>query len=124
MALTEQQISSFKSQLLEQRERMVADRDAYSGDTQGEEYQEAVGELADYDPNDPADEGSNLYDRDRDLAAVENADRLLAKIDRALAKIEEGTYGLSDIDGTPIPVERLEAIPYAVTTVEQENHAI
>ena len=36
-------------------------------------------------------------------------------------KIEDGTYGLSDMDGTPIPVERLEALPYALTTVEQED---
>ena len=71
--------------------------------------------------NDPADEATNLFDRERDSAATDNMNRILAKIDRALAKIEEGTYGLSEIDGTPIPVARLEALPYALTTVDQED---
>ena len=79
------------------------------------------GELADYDPNDPADEASNLYDRDRSRATIENADRILGKIARALQKMDEGTYGLSDVDGTPIPLERLQALPYALTTVAQEE---
>ena len=38
-----------------------------------------------------------------------------------LEKIEEGTYGLSDIDGSPIPVDRLNVLPYALTTVSQEE---
>ena len=73
------------------------------------------------DGNDPADEATNLYDRERDLTAIENFDRLLAKVNRALQKINEGTYGLSDVDGTPIPEARLEALPYAATTVEQDD---
>ena len=81
----------------------------------------AAGELADTDPNDPADEASNLFDRDRDRAAIENADRILGKIARALQKMDDGTYGLSDIDGTPIPLERLQALPYALSTVAQEE---
>lgn len=124
MAFTQEQLDRFRTELLKERKRIEADRAAYSGEVEGETQQEHVDDLADYDPNDPSDEGSNLYDRDRDLAAVENAERLLTKIDRALAKIDDGTYGLSDIDGTPIPVERLEAIPYAVTTVEQEEEVI
>lgn len=124
MAFTQEQLDRFRTELLKERKRVEADRASYSGEVEGETQQEHVDDLADPDLNDPADEGSNLYDRDRDLAAVENAERLLTKIDRALAKIDDGTYGLSDIDGTPIPVERLEAIPYAVTTVEQEEEAI
>ncbi len=122
MALTQEQLDHFRAELLKERSRIQADRAAYSGEIDDDPLQEHFDEIADYDPNDPSDEGSNLYDRD--LAAVENADRLLSKIDRALAKIDEGTYGLSDIDGAPISLERLEAIPYAVTTVAQEEEAI
>jgi len=43
----------------------------------------------------------------------------LANIDRALKKIDLGTYGLSDKSGKPIPKERLEAAPEAVLTVEE-----
>lgn len=45
----------------------------------------------------------------------------LADIERALRKIDEGTYGFSDLSGDPIPSERLEATPEAVRTVEEER---
>jgi DnaK suppressor protein len=48
-------------------------------------------------------------------------DRRLRVIDRALRKIEEGTYGLSDISGDPIPKARLEAVPEACLTIEEEE---
>ncbi len=44
--------------------------------------------------------------------------RRLALVDRALAKIEDGTYGFSDVSGKPIAKERLEAMPEAVDAVE------
>jgi DnaK suppressor protein len=45
----------------------------------------------------------------------------LARVDRALKKIEEGTYGKSDLSGRPIPRERLEAIPEALCTIAEEQ---
>ena len=42
----------------------------------------------------------------------------LAQVNRALAKLEDGSYGLSDLTGEPIPVARLEALPWATTNVE------
>ena len=53
------------------------------------------------------------------LAAVDN--RRLSNIARALQKIAEGTYGLSDGSGAPIPVERLEASPEALYTVKEQE---
>ena len=48
--------------------------------------------------------------------------RRLAQIERALEKIDDGTYGLSDASGDPIPIERLEALPEAIlTAAEQES---
>jgi RNA polymerase-binding transcription factor len=44
----------------------------------------------------------------------------LQQVDRALEKIKEGTYGLSDISGKPIPGERLEAVPEAIYAVDEE----
>jgi DnaK suppressor protein len=52
------------------------------------------------------------------IDAVE--EQRLRAIERALAKIEEGTYGLSDLSGDPIPKARLEAIPEAVLTIQEE----
>lgn len=45
---------------------------------------------------------------------------LLADVDRALAKLEDGTYGTSEDSGAPIPLERLEAVPWARRTYEEE----
>ena len=119
--MNETQIAHFKQLLLDEKTRIEGERASYDDDTRGGSIADESGELSNADSNDPADEASLLFDRDRDVAAVENMDRLLAKINRALAKIEEGTYGKSDVDGTPIPIARLEALPYAVTTVEQEE---
>jgi DnaK suppressor protein len=44
-------------------------------------------------------------------------------VKRALQKIEEGTYGLSDLSGAPIPTARLQAIPEALLTVDEEAQA-
>lgn len=121
--LTEKQLAHFKDLLLAEKKRIEDDRAAYVQEDRAGTEEETMGSTADYDPNDPADEASNLYGRERDRAATENMDRLLAKIERALVKMGEGTYGLSDIDGTPIPAARLEIAPYAVTTVEQEDAA-
>lgn len=122
--LTDDQLTHFKQALLDEQARLAGERRQYADDDRADMEEDASGELSHSDSNDFADEATNLFDRERDQAAIENFDRMLAKIARALAKMDEGTYGLSDIDGTPIPVARLEALPYAVTTVEQEEAAI
>jgi DnaK suppressor protein len=48
-------------------------------------------------------------------------DRRIGDIERALQKIAEGTYGLSDESGVPIPKARLDAIPEAILTVEEQE---
>jgi DnaK suppressor protein len=45
----------------------------------------------------------------------------LAQVDRALKKIEQGSYGLSDVSGRPIPKERLDAIPEAINTLSEQK---
>jgi DnaK suppressor protein len=61
----------------------------------------------------------DTLERDGNLA-VRDVQRL-ERVDRALKKIEEGTYGLSDISGQPIPRERLEAVPEALYTLSEEE---
>lgn len=45
----------------------------------------------------------------------------LSRVERALRKIEEGTYGFSDVSGKPIPEARLEATPDAINTVQEQE---
>jgi len=51
---------------------------------------------------------------------VRNLNRLNL-VNRALQKIAEGTYGLSDVSGKPIPRQRLEAVPEAICTLDEER---
>ena len=73
------------------------------------------------------DHANEIEDRAQDLAIAEN-DRILSSqlgsqltaIDRALAKLDEGTYGFSDVSGLPIPIARLQARPQALVTMLEE----
>ena len=122
--MTEEKLAQFKQQLLDEKTRLEAEREQYAGPDRADSEENEAGELSSSDVNDPADEATNLYDRERNQVALQNFDRMLVKVNRALAKMDEGTYGLSDIDGTPIPEARLEALPYANLTVEQAEDTL
>lgn len=68
-----------------------------------------------------ADQGTDDFDRHINLEVAGKEFDLLKQINRALEKIEDGTYGKCDISGELIPKARLEAIPYAVTTVKAQE---
>lgn len=72
---------------------------------------ESTGELSLYD-NHPADVGSEVYERSKDLALKNDAEFKLKAIEDALSKMRAGRYGLCDECGGEIPLDRLEAIPY------------
>ena len=61
----------------------------------------------------PADDGTNAFDQARDLAVQVNAEQTLKLVDDALARFENGTYGLCLDCSQEIDAARLEAIPYA-----------
>jgi len=64
-----------------------------------------------------ADHATEMVDREVDESLEENAEQIVFEIDRALAKIDDGTYGQCGRCGKEIPVERLDAIPYATLCV-------
>ena len=64
-------------------------------------------------------QGLDALERDDNLVARDL--QRLERADRALKKIEEGTYGLSDESGKPIPKNRLEAVPEALFTLSEEQ---
>jgi len=77
-------------------------------------YMDSVGELSSYD-NHPGDMGTELYERGKDIALNEHAERELEEINEALHAIEEGTYGICRVCSQDIAYERLQAIPTADT---------
>ena len=77
------------------------------------------GELADVDQHN-ADAGTELFEEERDQSLVRRMERDLEAIDRAFKRIDEGTYGVSVESGERIPDGRLELVPWAERTVEEQ----
>ena len=63
----------------------------------------------------------NLYQDELDAGRAQDLKERLAAIERAEARLEAGTYGISTLSGEPIPDERLEASPTAELTVEEQG---
>jgi DnaK suppressor protein len=72
------------------------------------------------DEEDPANLASELYEDELDQGLAEELREELTAVERAEARLADGTYGLSIESGEPIPDERLEAVPTAERTVEEE----
>jgi len=70
---------------------------------------------------DSGDQGQYLFEREVDATLEQQFGRELEAVERALEKVEEGTYGVSDESGERIPQGRLEAMPQAVYTVEEQQ---
>ena len=68
-----------------------------------------------------ADQGTDDFDRRVSLELTSNDFEILRQIDRALEKIDENTYGMCDITGKEIPLARLDAVPYATMTVQEQE---
>ncbi len=68
---------------------------------------------------DSVDEASLLYEREVEIDENALDRKELARVKRALERIDQGTYGLSEVSGKPIPIERLDAVPYATTLVDE-----
>jgi|SRR6185295_8209992 DnaK suppressor protein len=79
---------------------------------------EDTGEPA--DEKDPGNLGSELYQDELDEGLADDLREELAAVERAEARLAAGTYGRSIESGEPIPDERLEALPTAERTVEEE----
>ena len=89
------------------------------------ETKETLQHLQDECQNHPdfADRASSETDRAIELRARDRQRKLIAKIDSALQRIEDGSYGYCDETGEPISIKRLEARPIATLSIEaQERH--
>jgi DnaK suppressor protein len=89
------------------------------------ESRETISALQNESENHPdlADRASSETDRAIELRARDRQRKLIAKIDAALLRIEDGTYGYCEETGEPISLRRLDARPIATLSVEaQERH--
>ena len=109
--LTKKQIDELKDRLVSERADLQAQYDELEESTFGANQSELTGEMG-FD-EEYADAGTATFERERDLSLVNNLRDLMERIDKALAKIEDGTYGLCDRCGKPIEKARIKALPYA-----------
>ncbi|MFA6267532.1 MAG: RNA polymerase-binding protein DksA [Pseudolabrys sp.] len=111
--MNERQREYFRAKLLQWREDIL------------KEAKETLQHLQEENQNHPdlADRASSETDRSIELRARDRQRKLISKIDEALTRIEDGTYGYCEETGEPISLRRLEARPIATLSVEaQERH--
>ena len=101
------------------RELLVAERAEVAQLLRETESAAAIDLKQDDGPGDSADAAQPLAAQADEEAVVERLRERLGAIDRALGRIEAGTYGKSLLSGQPIPPERLEADPAAELTIEE-----
>ncbi len=112
--LKPEQIAQFRKKLLSERaaiEDRIAAREGDVMDTVRDE--EGVG--------DSDDEAQRIYEREDGIVSNELDVQQLVQVNRALARVDAGTYGLSEVSGKPIPLDRLEAVLSATTLVNEES---
>jgi len=111
--MNERQQEYFRQKLLSWKEEILR------------EARETLQHLHDESQNHPdiADRASSETDRAIELRARDRQRKLIAKIDAALQRIDDGTYGFCEETGEPISLKRLDARPIATLSIEgQERH--
>lgn len=103
-------IQALRSALETERDRLTAEIEAYERDGL-ESISDVSGENNYRDHI--ADQGSATFARELDMTLEVQARESLAQVERALGRMDEGTYGVCARCGATIPVERLEAMPEA-----------
>ncbi|MDD7910435.1 MULTISPECIES: RNA polymerase-binding protein DksA [Pseudovibrio] len=111
--MNERQVEYFRRKLLAWKDDIL------------KESMETLNNLQEESQNHPdlADRASSETDRSIELRARDRQRKLISKIDAALARIEDGSYGYCEETGEPISVRRLDARPIATLSIEaQEAH--
>ncbi|MCT2534923.1 TraR/DksA C4-type zinc finger protein [Aquibacillus koreensis] len=114
--ISNEQLHACKQVLEQEKQEVMSHLQDHYGLEQ-ELIKESVGELSNYD-NHPGDHGTELYEREKDIALNEHAEQELKDINRALQAIEQGSYGTCEVCGKEIPSERLEAMPTTQRCIE------
>lgn len=113
----------FRKLLEEERARLTS-AVAFLHDENPGTIEEELGEIGSGGTdNHLADTASATYDRELDQGLEEGAQYTLSEIDAALARIDDGTYGICEICGKPIGEERLRAIPWARLCIDDQRLA-
>jgi DnaK suppressor protein len=109
---TETELKKLRQQLQEDIAGLIAD----IGEAESA-IADRLGDAAVDAGDDPADAGAKTFQREHELALTQNARDLLALSERALARMDDGTFGVCESCGQPIGKARLQAFPRATLCV-------
>jgi len=115
-SLPKKDLDLYKKMLLQLRAKIAGDLQSIEGDTLSGNQAGSGGELSDV-----SDMATDNYDRELNIGLASNEQQILNDIDVALKRIEDGTYGICEIYGTPIPSKRLLAMPYTRLSVKAQE---
>lgn len=114
--LAQSTLDRLRKRLEEERERLTGVIREIEAEREEVRLSETSSERSP-DPN-TAEGGSLAFELEKELSVAANAEDLLSKVEEAVGRLDEGTYGLCANCGKPIPVARLDALPYATLCVE------
>jgi DnaK suppressor protein len=104
------------------RRELMKIRDGLRGSAAAAEREEGiVRDASAAQPREFEDDAQKLDTLEKEGVLVNRSVTRLALVERALAKIEDGTYGFSDVSGERIPKERLTVMPEAITTIKEQE---
>jgi RNA polymerase-binding transcription factor DksA len=106
-----------RNRLEAERERVASLIEGLRGELGDSPENEEVGELSHYDQH-PADQGSETFEREKDLSILESLEAEVAELEAALRRLDDGTYGIDEVTGRPIDPARLDAMPAARRNIE------
>jgi RNA polymerase-binding transcription factor DksA len=112
-----------RTRLEQERKRLLAVKETFDDEHLTEETEsEAISELSSVDQH-QADLGTETFEREKDISILEQLEAELADVEHALKRLDDGTYGTCEIDGKPIPEERLEVLPATRLCLEHQIEA-
>jgi DnaK suppressor protein len=107
---TKKELDDLRERLLEERTELETQLATIEAESFATSQSDLSGEVSFDEEN--ADAGTFTFERERDLSIENNVRDLLSKIERALARMDEGTYGICSRCGKQIEKARLKALPY------------
>jgi len=114
--LTKKELGEFRRLLEDERTRLLEELEAMEEHTPEVEDQVGMDIGGGYD-EDLADVASNTFEREKGLALESSVQQMLAQVEDALGRIEDGTYGICQRCGDPIDIARLRVLPFATLCI-------
>lgn len=115
--LTKKQLQHFKDKLLVEKNKVLEEMDDLQQSNLKQSISDSSGEISRYSYH-LGDVASLSYGREFSMGLAERQQKYREQIEDALARIEDGTYGICQVTGEPIALERLEEVPVAKYSVK------